>query len=598
MALGNIYLALVDEGEAFNAVTHARTDFAVLDARPRWTEGEFWSVEIDVDNPTGGVFKPGSKRRVFISEQLNGVVTRAFVGRIEGWPIGPAGKTVTLTVMCKPVDAVAAEIAALAGIDDDPWKIFTDPTASRTSDVVLAARSALLHWGRDDGAPVLVDLVQGLGQINIDDGFIEDSLQFDQPAQPVGRVEVTVKAEWQQAVPVKVDLAAAIGGDGYFGTISAPDWSGFPKPGDKIGDWSVIRAGVAPRNPPGSVDNYSKEYIATGSLNRSLDVGQDLQPTKIQFRRMFFDIDLVAIAVLGANRRETLTFSVAWSGQAIAGYQGTTEKVELECRDLRRADNVPEWQAGVAILGGQTVRYDGALWLCLQAHISSTSLYADFSKWDVLLFDYSPSGGQFLGLFFGAPALLQAQGLSGGIQSVIRNPPHNQFALNYALRQARAKLVSGIRIIRASFEVPWEDVRNITGRERVRIKDPSIPGGQMVGKVVEVSAELVRGVARITIAAAPGNGGYEPAIGIPTYPFPGPNTQGILSSRIIGNYQQQEAALDQSYVSQDVIALAESLQTTFDIQLAPASGQADFDVSIALGTYNFDTDKMIDLEAE
>lgn len=598
MALGNIYLALVNEGEAFNAVTHARTDFAVLDARPRWAEGEFWSIEIDIDNPTGGVFKPGSKRRVFISEQVDGVGTLAFVGRIEGWPIGPAGKTVTLTVMCKPVDAVAAEIAALAGIDDDPWRIFTDPTAARTSEVVLAARSALLHWGRNDTAPVLVDLIQGQGLIDIDQGFIEGSLQFDQPAQPIGQVDVIVQAEWQQAVPVKVDLAAALGQDGYFGTISAPDWSGFPKVGEKIGEWSVIRSGVSARNPPAGVSQYSGAFTGQPNLNRSLDVGSDLVPTSIQFRRMFFDIDLVAVSMLAANRRETLSFSVAWSGQAIAGYQGTTEKVELECRDLRRADNVPDWQAGVQINGGQTVRYDGALWLCLQGHVSSTSLYADFDKWDALLFDYSPSGGQFMGLFFGAPALLQAQGLSGGIQSVVRNPPPNLFALTYALRQARAKLISGIRIIRASFEVPWEDVRGITGRERVRIADPAIPGGEMVGKVVEISAELVRGVARITIAAAPGNGGFEPVIGIPSYPFPGPNTQGILASRILGNYQQQEAVIGQAGNGNDLVALAESLQTTFDLQLAPTSGQADFDVSINMGTFSFDTDKMIDLEAE
>ena len=595
--LGQLFIALVNEGEAFNAVTHARADFDVVEYRPRWAEGDFWSCECEIVTPAGGVFRPGSKRRVHISEEVNGVVRLVFTGRIEGWPIGPAGRTVTLTVMGKPVDAVAAEAAALAGINDDPWFIFTDPAAPRTSEVVLSARAGLLHWGRGDLPPVVVSLIAGHGLIDIGQGFIEGSLQFDQPAQPIGRVNVTVKAEWAQAVPVKVDLAAALGQNGYFGTISAPDWSGFPKVGEKIGDWSVIRSGISPRNPPGGVSQYGPGFTGNAKLNRSLDAGSDLVPTTIQFRRMFFDIDLVAVSMLTANRRETLTFSLAWAGQAIAGYQGTTETIELECRDLRRADNVQDWQAGVAINGGQTVRYDGALWLCLTGHVSSTSLYADFDKWDALLFDYSPSGGQFMGLFFGAPALLQAQGLSGGIQSVVRNPPPNLFALRYGMQQARAKLISGIRIIRASFEVPWEDVRTISGRERIRIADPSIPGGEMVGKVVEISAELVRGVARITIAAAPGNGGLEPVIGVPTYAFPGPNTQGILSSRIIGNYQQQEAVIAQAGSGNDLVALAESLQTTFDLQLAPTSGQADFDVSINMGTFSFDTDKMIDLEA-
>lgn len=597
MTLGRIFIALVDEGEAFNAGTHARTDFDAVEYRLKWAEGDFWSAEIDIVNVVGGVFRPGSKRRIHISEEVDGVVRHVFTGRIEGWPIGPAGRALTLTAMGRPVDAVSAEIAALAGINDDPWFIFTDPGAPRTAETVLAARSALLHWGRDDAAPVLVDILQGQGLIDVGGRHIDATLQFDQPSQPIGSVAVTIKAEWPQAVPVKVDLAAALGGDGYFGTISAPDWSGFPRAGDKIGDWSVIRSGVSVRTPPGGVSEYSAAFTGTASLNRSLDVGKATTPTSIQFRRMFFDIDLVAVSMLTANRRETLTFTLSWAGQEIAGYQGTTEKVELECRDLRRDDNVPDWQAGVAINGGQTVRYDGALWLCLQGHVSSTSLYADFDKWDALLFDYSPSGGQYLGLFFGAPALLQAQGLSGGIQSVVRNPPPNLFALRYAMNQARAKLISGIRIIRASFQVPWQDVRTITGRERVRIVDAAIPGGEMVGKVVDISADLVLGVATITIAAAPGNGAQEPAIGIPTYAFPGPNTQGILSAQVVGSYDQQEAVIDQAGSGNDLVALAESLQTTFDIQLAPTSGQADFDVSINMGTFTFDTDKMIDLEA-
>lgn len=595
--LGRIFIALVNEGEAFSPSAHARTDFDVVEYRLRWAEGDFWSVECEIINPTGGVFRPGSKRRVHISEEVNGVVSHVFTGRIEGWPIGPAGKTVTLVVMGRPVNAAAQEAAALATVNDDPWYIFTDPAAPRTSDTVLAARSALLHWGRQDAMPSLVDLIHGNGLIDIGQGFIEGSLQFDQPAQPIGRVDVTVKAEWLQAVPVKVDLAAALGQDGYFGTISAPDWREFPRPGDKIGDWSVIRSAASPRNPPNGVSNYSGEFEGSAGLNRSLDVSASAAPTTVRFRRMFFDIDLVAVSMLTANRRETLTFSLIWTGQSIAGYQGTTETIELQCRDLRRDDNVPEWASGVAINQGQAVSYDGALWLCIEPHISSTSLYADFDKWDSLLFDYSPSGGQLMGLFFGAPAVLSQQGLSGGIQTVTRNPPPNLFALRYAMGQARAKLISGIRIIRASFEVPWEDVRTITGRERIRIADPSIPGGEMVGKVVEVSAELVRGVARITIAAAPGNGGFEPVIGIPSYPFPGPNTQGILAASIVGNYQQQENAIAQAGFGNDLAALAESMATTFDIELAPTSGQADFDVSINMGTYGFDTATMIDLEA-
>lgn len=601
MSLGRIFIALVAEGEVFDPVAHRRNDLDLVDARARWAEKDFWSVECDVAHD-GGVFKLGGKTRVFISEEVDGVLKLSFIGRIEGWPIGPAGKVVSLTVMCKPVDAEAMEIAALAGINDDPWWLFSDPTDKRTSDVALAGRAGILHWGRGDLPPVVTDMLVGQGLIDVGANFIEGSLEFEQPAQPIQRVDVTIKAEWVQSLPLVIDLAQALGGDGFFGTISSPDWGEFPKAGEKIGDWTVIRSAVARRNPPGSTSEFSRVFNGYAKANRSLDAGKATVPTALRFQRMFFDVDLVATSVISANRRETLTFSLVWGGQRIAGYQGTTETIELECRNLRRdivSGEAPAWQSGVGYGAGTRVQFDGAVWVCTAAHQSGSSLYAHFGAWDPLLFDYSPSGGQAPALFFGAPIVLSGTTPSGHAQQVFRNPTPGYHAVKFALGQARAKLISGVRIIRASFEVPWEDVRTITGRERIRIADPAIPGSAMVGKVVAVEAELIRGVARITIAAAPGNGGFEPIPSAPQYAAQGLFTQGIVSSAIVNPYQVQEQILAgyEAPGQYDLVAVAEGLRTSFNIALSPTSGQADMDRTIGMGTFTYDSDRMVDLSA-
>ncbi|MBB5700016.1 hypothetical protein [Sphingomonas yantingensis] len=609
--LGNIFIALVDEADVFDPVLHARNDFDLVDARPRWTETDFWSIECEVVTTPGGVFSPGGRRKVFISEMVAGVVQLSFIGRIEGWPIGPAGRTVTLTVMCKPAltyteqgqvasSAEQIEIAALAGINDDPWWLFSDPTDKRTADLVLASRSALLHWGRSDLPPVLVDLIEGSGFIDIGSGFVEGSLEFEQPAQPISRVDVTIKAEWQQSFPVVANLANALGNEGYFGTISSPDWGDFPKVGESIGDWTVIQSSVEPRSPPAGVNELSRVFTGVAGGNRSLDAAKARTPTQLRFRRMFFDVDLLATTVLTANRRESVTFSLVWEGQEIAGYQGTTETVELECRNLRRdlvSGTPPAWVAGVAVGAGQRCEFDGAIWVCTAAHITGASLYSDFGKWAPLLLDYSPSGGPAMGIFFGATQQLTVTTPQGNIQTVTRSPTPGVRAIRYGMLQARAKLISGVRIIRASFDVPWEDVRTITGRERMRIADDSIPGGSMVGKVVAIEADLVRGVARITIAAAPGTQRLEPAIFPPSYAVRPLTTMGIVAASVDKPYNVQEQLLTQYELpaQYDLARMAEQMQTSFTLEMAPTSGTPDFEVTRHLGEYPFSTDRMVDL---
>lgn len=597
--IGRRFIALVPEGEAWNPVTHARTDLNVVSHQlSKSDEAGFWTMEFEIEWEDGVTFNPGSNRCVHFSEEVGDTVEHVFTGRLEGWPIGAAGKTIRLNAVGRPVDSEAAEIAALAGINDDPYFLFSDKTDKRTSDTVLASRSALLHWTRTDSAPLLTDIIQGSGFFDIGDNFIEGTLELDQPSEPVSRVDVTVKAEWQADVPVRIDVAGLMPGGGTFGSLlNAVDVQDIPQEGSQIGDWTVIHSNLTPTGRFG----YSPEYSVDNKSNRAISGTAGTEPTKIKFARNGYDLDLVVMAVRKANIRETLTFSLAWGGQQVTGYEGTTESISLECRNMR-IDSVsaptPEFVPYSYVHGGDTFMYDGVPWRCVQSHQAGGTLYDTFDKFDPLLFDFSPSGGPTMGVFFGAPVVLSGSGPSGQVQTIYRDPTPGIRAIAYALLMARAKLALGVRVIEASFEVPWEDVRTITGRERIRIADPAIPGGEMTGKVKSVDANLESGRVRITIAAAPGNGGIEPVAYIPTYASQGLAPAGVLQASFQNTYTQQEAylaSLPGSSSSEDLIGKLKDVATKIDIVMSPASGTAEINTPINMGTFTFDTDKMVDL---
>lgn len=629
MTLGRIFIAAVAEGEAFDNVAHARTDWDVIEyTLSRQDENSFWQCECEVIPTGGSVYRPLGRSLVHISEEVDGVVRHVFTGRVEGWPVGSTNKPVTLTIKGKPavvylaaagadVTGAAAErydqtrwiysspdlvaIKALETINDDPWFVFSDPTDKRTPEMVLASRSALLHWTRDDTAPVLADLLQGDGEIDIADNYIDGSLEFDQPSQPIANVEVTIRAEWANALVVRVNLAESLQDRGippYFGSLSSTDWSSFPRVGTKVGDWTVTRSAITPMGGPANVSITAPVVDAPAAQNMDLDASNTAATRPLTFQRRFYAIDLEAATVLKANRRETLKFRLSWGGQDIAGYQGTTEKVELECRNLRRnADDVPQWPgAGTQIPGNVVVQQDGSLWKSLVPHVARASLYMDMDKWDPLLVDGSPVGGEVVPVFFGGIATIGAITPSGNQQLVTRTPIPGLSAIRYALLQARAKIISGVRIVKASLSVPWEDVRDITGRELLTVTLSN--GRRMTGKIVSVSAQLVKGICTIQIAAAPGNGGQEPVIGRPDYPYVALTTPGIVSSDIVNSYSAQEAALaalQASNAKVDFARAIEQIPTRFVIDLAPTSGTAELPVDLDLGTFFFDCESMVDL---
>lgn len=597
--LNRIYIAMVDEDDDFDPAVHNRYDYQAVDyTLSKDAEKSFWMMKVDIVNPGGGLFRPGQKRRMHMAEDVNGVVTHLFTGRVEGWPLGPVGRVVSLTVMGKPAtikndagviisSAETVEIAALAGVNDDPWNLFSEPGAKRTSDVVLAARPEVLHWSRDDTPPVLVDILEGDELIDIGEGYIEGTLEFDDPPDtPIAEVDGTVSAQWVQCVLASRNLSVE------FSTISSPDWSRFPRAGETVGDWHVLSSEV---DQTGS--SFSDYFDGAATKNKSLDATETGNSIPMRFKRLDFDASATLVSVLSANRKETVTFKLFWAGQDISGYSGETGEVNLECGNLHNDAVVPPFQSGRPYGALDLVKAEGIMWRARFDVPGAASIYDNLDSWEPLLIDNTPLGGVAVNYFFGQPSVIT----DGGDTYITRTPPPGLSAVRFAMGQAKAMLIKGVRVIKASFEVPWEDVRTITGRERIRIADPEIPGGEMTGKVVSVSASLISGRCKITIASAPGTGPVTPLVMLPVYEYWILGTPGVIRNQVINGYHAQETALAAyEYPSEyDLNQVVENqLKTRFLFEMAPTSGTAEYSTVINLGNFNYNCDAMIDLEAE
>ena len=288
-----------------------------------------------------------------------------------------------------------------------------------------------------------------------------------------------------------------------------------------------------------------------------------------------------------------------WAGTDLSDSEGLTEKIELSCSNLQGRYQPVEWQAGVAKAQGQEVSADGLAWRCIEPHVGGASIYHDLDKWDPMIVNgIDPLGGSYAPVFFGAGANISAATPNGNLQVIARDPVPGHSAILYALNQAKAKILSTMRSVTATFEVPWHYVRHLTGSERVRIADANIPGGEMIGKLVSLECSLVDQQARLTIAAAPGKGTPSGTLAQPNYTYPGIGNTGVIRAEVINDREQQQQALLQLPVTTDFQAALASMATRLEVEMAPVPKGGNAEVPIDLGTVLVDCDTMIDLEAE
>ncbi len=521
--LGRLWTRLCDETHDWSAEADRATDLVWYAATMSESEGDFPLLELKVEaaGMTVGEVVGGRPRLLVSIDRLDdagGLVDTVllFDGRLDDTgEVAYGDADLTLRYEAVRADWLALQAGALAGLSLP----IVDPCAGDTRQLheALDAIPSLVHWSRTTRRPTLASIVGGGGAArDLGTRWAQDSLRIVRKPPPLKRVDVTVSAEWTQALIGEFDVGAAItaaAGEGGLSTLTpdalAKDW---PKVGSDLGGGylvSVSSLEAAPA-PDGAVaELVTHQPVAAG---RGWRPGATVA-REVRLPRTWLTPTLLAAASSSVKRSETVTFSLHNGGQSV----GTgVERIDLRLDRLAFDAAVPDWRAGTHYGQGAIVRFAGWLWQAAEPHDAGASLWTDRwfrddggdwkQRWTIIAADASPLGGPGAASFF-----TTARGL---------------LSLDHAILAAVSRLAYSQRSWEVTIVVDAFDVLDLSTRDTVRIVSDRIPcvGGEVVGKVKSYAFTFAADDAACEIVLAVSTGSGLPGVvgnGRPVSPYDG-----------------------------------------------------------------------------
>jgi hypothetical protein len=252
---GPFYLAYIDEDETFNPSVHNVEDEQIHSFTIEQEEGEFASLEIELENPRVGALAPGKQQWVFFSwdrawrpsGSWTPNIILLFKGRVLATPSNLQEEIIQMTFIARPSDYEDQKAALADSLKERPYwdPIWFDPDKLDDPDNVLESRPAHLHIDRRTLEVTISHILNG------EDGTVslnEDQIFFDDTSVeygevPLRTVNMTASVSWEQAGSGAFDISKAFefGGSGTVYTYTGPGLrDNWPKSGHSLGNgWKV-----------------------------------------------------------------------------------------------------------------------------------------------------------------------------------------------------------------------------------------------------------------------------------------------------------------------------------------------------------------------
>ncbi len=548
-----LYFALVNDGEAFDPVTHAREDLTVFDLAISQREGEFARADLQVWNPRAAL----PANRLYISE--DGVLL--FSGEVSRAPRGQVSERIRIEVIGRPSDADARLATLVEGLKVAPYydPLFVASGDADDAGTVLTGHGKVLAWGRVSGDVSAVDFLSGSSTVALTPfrGSVSVDVADDVPAT----ASYSMKVQWGQ---LRKETYGPFDELKEIKTLT-PDGllKNWPKVGTSLGGgFSVTRSSVEEtsydfRKKGKSDDPFVKNRE---DLERFVDVKPDeLDPVvladgkwKQVAEKATLAADLVIQNVYEIRRTETATVSVSAGVQAVIR-SGSAEDEALDLQDITQSDAVSSWAPRVEYLVGAQVLDGGNVYEAREDHISGAVRTP--GRWNLV----------------GESSYLSSR----RVYSFFRTS-RGQAAIDHAVERLKARLRYAARAVRISFDCAMPDPASITADMTATISDPALPGGSATGRVVGYDLEWGGGrkQARIEMACAAGTG-IGAALTIAPASGSVPYSNGRLSLSVEDRAEAQIASFDAG----DAIS-----PTVVNIEPTPAPATdvnqtADFQVS-------------------
>jgi predicted nucleic acid binding AN1-type Zn finger protein len=468
--MADFYFAWVDEGDVFDAVTHAREDAKIFSIELSQDEGEFAKLAIQLENPRVGLLAAGRNLWCILSRQKGDDVEHMFTGRLIGIPSRVDGEVVELTFVARPADFLTQRDAVSDALKELPWydEVWLD-SGHDDPNTVLETRCA--RWNIDRlslevSTTNIVDGEAGTIELTASQHFYDD-FDVSYSEDPKKSVEIKATATWDEEGEGDVDITRPIveafqatGSQGSYPIVTSLTGDGllssWPKGEANIGGgWAVGKEAtiedVTGKNPTLFVKefaSYEDDIVLTtveDQVNGLSSVPYDNYrfSAKLGRYKIYFPVHYTAKRA----RTETIAATVTADIQnlVVDPDADDTEKIEVSTSRLTEA------------------------------------LDAD---------DAMPIGDKRNKSYFK---------LSRGEKS-----------FQNLLLWARAKLLSSARCIEIKVTTWWDTVSQITCQHNVLVYDDRLPNGQALGKVksytFRFSADDGEQVAEITLGCTIGHG--------------------------------------------------------------------------------------------
>jgi hypothetical protein len=488
---GPFYFAYVDEGVAFNAVTHAVEDEPIFSLEIAQSEGDFATLTIEVPNPTVGLLSAGRKIWCWLSHDFGSGPVALFNGRLVGVPQRLADEVVALQFVARPIDYVAQQTALADALKvlpyyDPVWlqDRLDDPNAA------LEARTLLWDTNRTSLVVTTTDIIAGeAGTIAVgESGHLYDEFDVSYSGTPLRRIAVTGTVSWSQAGGGEIDLTHEL--------VAAFQAAGSP----------TIYPMVSSLTGPGLLQSWPKPGAAIGSgtgwkladdaaFDEVTYIHSPLQ-TWVYTKPHYQDVTVLNMPGKFVHKPSPLGGGLVWQpakttpGKVISGYDKYALIVPL---GIFIPDFRVSWEA--ARRRGETVSF---------------TLEADIQP---LLVDAGAAETETLAL----NSAVVDQPVDDGGALPIGNPlaagyfkrDRGARSIEFLLLVARARLLASARAVRLKLTMPWNAaITAISCRHNITVTDRRL-AEPATGKVVQYSLRATGDgemVAKATLGCTIGKG--------------------------------------------------------------------------------------------
>ncbi|MFN9001991.1 MAG: hypothetical protein ACK5VW_08050, partial [Holosporales bacterium] len=343
---------------------------------------------------------------------------------------------------------------------------------------VLESTPHHVYWPRHNLEVRLSGLLSGSSSLSFTTTELPSPVRLAMVGTPLGELEVRLRAQWLQGYEGLFELGPLIAArfpGGMMHTLTPQHllrswWQTGQRLG-RSGYW-VEEASLTKFTPP-----------LTGGLNLYPQMTQPLRvapedslndPQKPRALQRLPKTWLRPKLRLGWRLRqprvETLSLKLTQRLISPMPLKLRHKKLSMTLQNLGEHETTPHWRPGWGYGLGQFVIHGGQLYSCLTPHISRPSFTEDAAFWR--LYPYRPRQVAILrsGSFF--------------------RTGEGRKALLHAVTIAKVHLLASRRCLRATFELPEESFWQVNVDQRMSLFGPDLPGGRLLGKVVEVKIIL------------------------------------------------------------------------------------------------------------